>query len=329
MKDLGLDSVKKNVLNWLEQQSAEYILMDSNQYGHDRYAKYEWLLFWGFDDQFSVFEAQKEDLINLQNYLDLKKGAWLTGWVNYDVKNCIHNLQSTNRSLLNTPDIFFSKPAHVVAIDKDGQLYIYSDQYDLDILMSVVQIDNIKSTAEDQPDLLIEPRTTTANYKNNIKSIKNDIINGLYYELNYCQSFTADVLDFPSVSIFQQLNEQTLAPFSTLIRMAEHDVLCFSPERFFCTRGHQLISQPIKGTIGAGDTKDQSIQNEMILFHSEKDRAENVMIVDLVRNDMTKCCKPGSITVEELFGVYPFKNVIHLISTVTGNLMDDISLQIC
>ena len=324
IKSAHLCSLKKNILYWIDQKDTDYILFDSNQYANDKYAKYEWILCWGFEDHISYVDPYLEQLMELDQFITDRKDKWLVGWVNYDVKNSLYQIQSKNSSILNTADIFFSQPQHIIYITKDGHLCIQSEDINLDDWIDKWSKDETNS-AKKRPKVDFEPCTSTQSYKTNIESIKNDIANGLYYELNYCQFFKSQTPYFHLADTFELLKEQTLAPFSVCIKMAEYDVLCYSPERFFCIREDRLISQPIKGTIAVGDTTEKSSQNEMTLYQSEKNRAENVMIVDLVRNDMTKCCQLGTIEVTELFGVYPFKNVIHMISTVEGRLREEVS----
>jgi len=124
--------------------------------------------------------------------------------------------------------------------------------------------------------------------------------------------------------LFLRLNELAKAPFSSFYKKNNQYLLCASPERFLKKQGQQLISQPIKGTIKRGNTPVEDSGLQTALQHSTKDRAENVMIVDLVRNDLTRSSQTGTIRVEELFGVYPFEQVNHMISTITSTLRENV-----
>jgi len=120
--------------------------------------------------------------------------------------------------------------------------------------------------------------------------------------------------------VFNALNALSPAPFAAYYRLDDKYMICASPERYLRKRGGNLLSQPIKGT-ARRDTdlvKDEQIKAE--LRNDIKERAENVMITDLVRNDLARCCEPGSINVDELFGVYTFPQVHQLISTVSGTM---------
>ena len=138
--------------------------------------------------------------------------------------------------------------------------------------------------------------------------------------MNLCQEFFAEKTGLDPVAVFGRLNLIGLAPASAFLRWHERYLMSASPERFLQKRGSRLVSQPIKGTRRRGSTlqEDDSIRAE--LASNEKDRAENVMIVDLVRNDLARNCLPGSIRADELFGIHTFETVHQMISTVSGVL---------
>lgn len=167
--------------------------------------------------------------------------------------------------------------------------------------------------------------TTKEEYKNTVANIREDIINGKYYEMNYCIAFNAYTRPLPWMNYFYILNNLSKAPFASFCKLGNKVILCSSPERFLMKNGNHLISQPIKGT-NKLLTGKQNIQQLEKLKNSEKERAENVMIVDLVRNDLAKVCIPGTIKVDELFGTYAYKTVNHLVSTVSGTCRSDVNL---
>jgi len=136
--------------------------------------------------------------------------------------------------------------------------------------------------------------------------------------MNLCQEFFSENTDLDPVAVFERLNGIGKAPFSTFMRWRDRYLLSASPERFLKKEGRKVMSQPIKGTRRRSLQDDNAMRKE--LETSEKDRAENVMIVDLVRNDLARNCIPGSVQVEELFGIYTFETVHQMISTVTGTL---------
>jgi para-aminobenzoate synthetase component 1 len=172
-------------------------------------------------------------------------------------------------------------------------------------------------------EIVFTERTSKHDYIQQVNQIKQHIEEGDFYELNYCTEVVAEQSTISPIAVFEQLNVNAEAPFSCFVKFHESYLLCASPERFLCKRGHKMISQPIKGTIRRGRNveEDENLKSE--LLHSEKERAENVMIVDLVRNDLTFYAETGSICVDELFGVYTFKTVHQMISTISASLSDD------
>src|SRR5690606_12086207 len=127
------------------------------------------------------------------------------------------------------------------------------------------------------------------------------------------------------VEIYHALNRISPTPFSVYFKASGRYVISASPERFLCRRGNKLISQPIKGTSPRNPDQVQDEAHKFMLLNNEKEKAENVMIVDLVRNDLTRSARPGSVQVEELFGVYSFRQVHQLISTVVCEKADNLS----
>ena len=143
---------------------------------------------------------------------------------------------------------------------------------------------------------------------------------GEVYELNLCQEFYAKGVTLDPADVFERLNAASPAPFAGFLRWREHYLLCASPERFVAGHGGQIISQPIKGTTRRGATPAEDEQQRENLLHDEKERAENLMIVDLVRNDLARVAQTGTVRVPELFGLYPFRHLWQMISTVTADL---------
>jgi len=139
------------------------------------------------------------------------------------------------------------------------------------------------------------------------------------YQVNLAQRFSARCSGDP-LGAYLQLRAGIRSPFSAFIRDEDRTVLCFSPERFLEVRGDQVQTQPIKGTRRRSPdaAQDKALADE--LLHSEKDRAENLMIVDLLRNDLGSLCATGSVRVKKLFELHSFSNVHHLVSTIQGRL---------
>ena len=142
--------------------------------------------------------------------------------------------------------------------------------------------------------------------------------------MNFCQEFFAENTALDPVAFFLKLNEAAQAPFSAFYKLNDQYLACASPERFLKKTNNQLISQPIKGTSRRGKTPEEDEQLKTELRNDAKNQSENVMIVDLVRNDLGKSCVAGTVQVTELFGTYSFPTVHQMISTVEGTLQNDL-----
>ena len=166
--------------------------------------------------------------------------------------------------------------------------------------------------------------TTKTQYLAAVETVQDYIRSGDCYQVNLSQRFQADYkgdLD----NAYLTLRQATPSPFSAYIKHPEHSILSLSPERFLQFLGRQVLTQPIKGSSPRGQTPEQDQQLAAALQNSPKNRAENVMIVDLLRNDLSRCCKPFSVKVPHLCELHTFSNVHHLMSTVTGELKDEFS----
>jgi para-aminobenzoate synthetase component 1 len=165
---------------------------------------------------------------------------------------------------------------------------------------------------------------TQKTYLDKIEEIKECIRQGVFYEMNFCQQFhtTAQVDPY---ELFKLLNQTSPSPFACFYKLGKRYLIGASPERFLKKTGRVLMSQPIKGTARRKGGNDN--QERVDLESSEKDRAENIMIVDLVRNDLSKVSKVGSVQVQELCGVYSYPTVHQLISTVQSELENEVGFS--
>jgi para-aminobenzoate synthetase component 1 len=173
-----------------------------------------------------------------------------------------------------------------------------------------------------QNKIKIKHRISKINYSKKLTNILEHIHRGNIYEVNFCQEFYAENSKIDPLKVYQKLNKISTPPFATFLKIDDKFLLSASPERFVKKEGNKIISQPIKGTSRrlANKVEDQVLADQ--LFHDPKERAENIMIVDLVRNDLSKTAIKGSVKVEELCKVYSFKQVHQLISTVVSNVSE-------
>ena len=178
---------------------------------------------------------------------------------------------------------------------------------------------------DELPVLNIQARISKKEYLSTVSKIKEHINRGDIYVTNFCQEFFAENAEIDPLAVFLKLNEVSPNPFSAFFKWKDNYILCASPERFLAKRGAKLISQPIKGTAKRGENTAEDEHIKQQLRNHAKELQENVMIVDLVRNDLTRSAKKGTVKTEELFGVYSFKQVHQMISTIVCELKDGIS----
>jgi len=235
------------------------------------------------------------------------------GFITYDAKNDIEELTSRNFAGFAWPTLHFFTPQTWLHW-RTNTLEIHG--YTAGILEAILTQSLPVYAAPYVPAL--RPRLAKADYLRAVTDIRDDILSGEVYELNLCQEFYAEKVVLEPVDAFWRLMQASPAPFAGFMRWHDHFLLCASPERFLAHRDGQLISQPIKGTIRRGTTPEADAQQRQMLFHDEKERAENLMIVDLVRNDLARVAQTGTVRVPELFGLYPFRHLWQMISTVTA-----------
>ncbi|GAB3740489.1 anthranilate synthase component I family protein [Hymenobacter agri] len=254
-------------------------------------------------------------LAELQPWLSRAGAAPSCGFITYDIKNEIEALNSANHAGFDWPQLHFFR-AETWLRWRGEQLEIYGAMPNV---LAAILATEVPAFSSPQVASL-RARLPRPDYLRAVQAVREDILNGEVYELNLCQEFYAEGVALNPVEVFEQLNAASPAPFAGFLRWQQHYLLCASPERFVARRGAQIISQPIKGTVRRGITPAEDEQQRTHLLHDEKERAENLMIVDLVRNDLARVARTGTVRVPELFGLYPFRHVWQLISTVAAEL---------
>lgn len=288
-------------------------LLDSNSYPHPTYSSKEWVL---AIDAVDEITGQQNSFTQLNTFTQ-QATETIFGFLGYDLKNETEKLTSNNFDGLNFPDLHFFKPRYLFEI-AGNKLTInrnYPETFEL-----LEMIDKLSLPTESSAPVTLQARTDKEQYLANIDKIRAQIAAGDFYEMNYCNEFYATGATLNPVATFLTLNEKAKAPFSSFFKLDDKFLLCASPERFLKKEGPKLISQPIKGTIKKGTTPAENDLLKKQLQNDEKERAENIMIVDLVRNDLAHSSKAGTVVVEELCGIYEFNTVNQMISTITAEL---------
>lgn len=312
------EQMKRKVLNWAKQFDT-FCFLDNHQYQIEPHSL-ECLMAAGERRRLNANAGNSLD--QLQKFIQGKK-SWLFGHLGYDLKNEIEILSSTNPDGIQFPDLFFFEPEVVIRLS-EKELVIEAD--DPGAVFKAVA--NMAEATNNLPPSLvnIRNRLTQPAYVSIIHDLKRHILRGDCYEINFCHEFFAENTAIDPVLVYQKLTVVSPNPFSALYRLKDHWLICASPERFLKKQGSRLLSQPIKGTAKRViNNTGQDIKNKLDLANSAKDRSENVMVVDLVRNDLAKVCEEGTVKVDELYGIYSFPQVHQMISTVSGVLKKNVS----
>lgn len=262
----------------------------------------------------------RKALDDLQIFIE-EHPAWLFGHLGYDLKNVIEQLHSAHPDHIGFPELFFFEPEVIIRISP-GSLTVDAEAPET-VFDEIMQ--TMITPVENPSGIEIRNTLSREEYIGVIRQLKEHILQGDCYEINFCQEFFSVNAVIDPHSIYKKLSLVSPNPFSALYRVNDQWLICASPERFLARTGDTLLSQPIKGTSRrAKDTaRDEASRKD--LFSSAKDRSENVMVVDLVRNDLAKVCAEGSVQVDELYGIYTFPQVHQMISTVTGTVRKDVT----
>lgn len=266
----------------------------------------------------SITISGKGSLKKLQEFIDRHPQQYIFGFLSYDLKNDIEELKSANFDGLEFPDLHFWVPNVVVELSKEHYEFLQGEK-------SVDSFEFINKILEEETDCNFhkfpyefKPRIDKKRYVEKVNQLKEHIQRGDIYEVNFCQEFYAENVELNfELDTYFRLNELTKAPFSSYLHFGDLAVFCGSPERFIKRSGNKIVSQPIKGTAPRGNNPSEDEQLKKTLLNDPKERAENVMIVDLVRNDLSKIATKNSVNVDELFGIYTFESVHQMISTVS------------
>ena len=307
---------KEQILSWA-QQFREVVFLDSNSYPQ-QYSNFDCIL------AVDAFTSLKTDYYNafedLKQYQQNTKD-WLFGYLSYDLKNGIENLHSDNFDGLNFPDLFFFQPKKVYIL-KGNELEIqYLMLCDDEVEEDFEEIIKVQTeTFVTLSGVEVKQRISKELYVQKVNKMLEHIHVGDMYEANFCMEFYAENAIINPLEKFQKLNEISQAPFSVFFKNYRHYLLSASPERYLKKEGDKIISQPIKGTSKRFADPIEDEKSKSILVSDAKERAENIMITDLVRNDLSHTSQKGSVEVEELCGIYSFLQVHQMISTITSKL---------
>ncbi len=249
---------------------------------------------------------------------------WKFGFLGYDLKNEIEQINSSNSDTINFPLLHFFIPEIVIVIKEEViEIECYATTISAESIFQQLMSDDL-TDSDIAPSNIEFEFPSASDYCKIIDQIKYHLQRGDIYEINYCIQLLQHCHLDP-LSVYKKLTEYAPSPFSCFARIDDYYLMCASPERFIAKEEARIFSQPMKGTSKRSDNylEDENLKRQ--LAQNEKERAENVMIVDLVRNDLSRIAKKGSVKVDELFGVYTFPRVHQMVSTVSAELQNEIS----
>lgn len=316
-----ISEFKSQLLIWA-QQFKTAVWLDSNNY-KQKYSNFDAVL--AVDafseiktDYINAFEKLKTFQTNIKDYI--------FGYLSYDLKNDVENLTSNNFDGLHFPDLYFFQPKKIFFIKGNTVEVKYILNFKNEITSDFEEINqqqynNLQPTSNNQ--IKIKLRIHKDDYFNKLNTILNHIHRGDIYEANFCQEFYSENSTINPIEVYQNLNEISKPPFATFLKLDDKYLLSASPERYLKKDGETVISQPIKGTEKRAETPEEDLKLISELEKNPKERAENIMIVDLVRNDLSKTAIKGSVKVDELCKVYTFEQVHQLISTITCKVSEN------
>mgnify|MGYP006188764713 CR=1 FL=1 len=317
--------IKAALLAW-SGNFKEVVWFDSNEH-QDKYSKFDAVL------AVDAFTAIQTDAVGafekLQEYQQIT-ADWIFGYLSYDLKNDVEELSSSNFDGLNFPELFFFQPKKIFFLKGDmlelSYLGMVDDEMEEDLEQLLQKSGLLKDRVSNgKRSVKLKPRISREEYLQKVEKMQAHIHRGDIYEANFCQEYYAEDVTIDATEAFSALNSISHPPFATFLRNYDQYLLSASPERYLQKKGSTLITQPIKGT-ARRDFTDPAADRKLALNLEQdaKERAENVMIVDLVRNDLSKTAKKGSVEVVELCKVYSFRQVHQMISTVKADLASGI-----
>lgn len=299
---------------------SNFCFLDSN--GYSAHSRLEAIAGIGQTKQFSLPHSE---LSKLPSFLT-ESHDYVFGHFAYDLKNKFEKLQSGQFDGIGFPDLHLFVPQTVIEFSRE-QVYIgtFSAEQARKIFRTIEDLVPAEASGS---SIELKGRFDKKEYFAAVNHLLDHIAIGDCFEACFCQEFYAENQVIHPPSVFQKLNAGSPNPFAAFYKLNDRYLFCASPERFLAKRGKEIISQPIKGTLKRTGLNEQSdLEESTTLLQDGKERAENIMIVDLVRNDLSRICEPGSVHVSEYLKVYSYPKVHQMISTISGVIPTDVSFD--
>lgn len=306
---------KQQLLQW-SQQFREVVFLDSNDY-QQAYSSYDCIL---AVDAFTSIKTDYQNAFDELKQYQQQSKDWLFGYLSYDLKNDTEKLHSDNFDGLDFPDLFFFQPKKLFLLKGNLLEIQYLNLCDDEMESDFEAIQKSAGFITLRSEVEIQQRIPKKDYVSKVETMLSHIHRGDIYEANFCMEFYAENVTIEPLDIYQKLNGISKPPFAAYFKNQGLYLLCASPERYLRKQQNKIISQPIKGTAKRFEDKNLDENSKSELAKNQKERSENIMIVDLVRNDLSRTASKGSVDVEELCGIYTFEQVHQMISTVVSTV---------
>ena len=311
---------KNQLLSWANQFNS-CCFLDNHLY-HSPWQQQECMVAAGSKALVRANGAQS--LAILEKFLTAQAGQWVFGHLGFGLQAEIESVPNVHVSESGFSDLEFFVPAYLILLRHNSVNITADTVAESDNAFEQITMTEVAMPPVHLP-IVTKPLLSQHQYLSVIEKLRQHIGRGDCYEINFCQEFIADHAELDALHMYRQLSQISPNPFSCYYKQDHSILACASPERFLLKKADKIISQPIKGTASRNTlVADHDAALKTALQHSEKDRQENVMVVDLVRNDLSKVCRQGTVSVEELFGVYTYPQVHQMISTVGGLLKPDL-----
>ena len=270
-----------------------------------------------------TFKTSEPGILDALEKFSKEGSAWTFGWFGYDLKNDIENLETRNTDALGHPVLAWWEPEIVIQFS-DATVEVLSGDINDPRAQEALQAIHQKGEMKDWGEMgEMVWSWDKDKYLQAFDDVKHLIQNGDVYELNLCMPLKGKASPHASWPLFCRLQKLTQAPFSGYLQCRSARIMSGSPERFLKREGDRLMSQPIKGTVRRGCSTEEDKALIDALQSSEKERAENVMIVDLVRNDLSRIAQKATVEVTELCGIHSFQTVHQMVSTIECTILED------
>jgi para-aminobenzoate synthetase component 1 len=277
----------------------------------------------------ALFEKEKivgNDFLEAEKIIKSANKKWL-GYLSYELGQDFETLPKTKKSIIDLPKIYLMNFALILKFDHDKKKLtaIFDNKNNLEQILKW-------SPSLEKSNIAIKnwsSNFTNESYINAISDIKKQIAAGDFYQTNLTRKFFGEFQQKQNhqsnFQLFTKLTELSPANYSAFLKIDENYIISSSPELFLKAKNNHILSRPIKGTAPRDKDLKQDEKNKLNLKNSLKERAENLMIVDLVRNDLARVCQAGSVVVKKLFDVTSYQNIHHMSSEIHGKIAQNLS----